>query len=576
MTIKSNTKRKPQSDAADGVCDSRSSGQGNDNGGAKEPNNNKRAKEEDPKNVDGSVSHSTHTTRPAPKYGTKEYWEARYKSHLPNVNAIPQNAKADKGSVASESNMKDGTVEKYENTNENETSYVLDGVVLSKESTKPGHEWYFSYEELRPIVLPLILGNIDDNEIEEDYDEDAESWVEEDEEDGDDDGEGDENGAEERGDDDDTSEHGEEQDGGDDEDKSEHDSENDSDSGENKEQPDEETAHPKHESQQPKSGNKNSQDETKDEEDQSDPLVEEFDPATHRPKRVLEVGCGDMPLGTSLVSDLVSMQSDTGANSLSVVEEVTCIDYSEIVVNSLIENQKREQQQDQSTIAKDDTQQQAPKNASKLYPTFQALDARSLPFSSNTYDLILEKGTLDAMLSDEEEGVKNCVLIVKEMARVTSEGGAILIVSHLNANEPKGMGWLQDVVFRGLKDEFLERHQNKAGEAKGAGAPEEDDDEKEYVWCVEVHGGGGQYLVANGDEIEGEADDEAVLIYGPAVYVIRKKVVPASIARELYGNKEKGASAEGENTTEDGTEQDTGEDGMVMPPVKLEFLTYDG
>ena len=39
---------------------------------------------------------------------------------------------------------------------------------------------------------------------------------------------------------------------------------------------------------------------------------------------------------------------------------------------------------------------------------------------------------LDAMLSDTEEGLSNCAQIVKEMARVTNEGGAILIVSHLN------------------------------------------------------------------------------------------------------------------------------------------------
>merc|ERR1712238_634778 len=132
-----------------------------------------------------------------------------------------------------------------------------------------------------------------------------------------------------------------------------------------------------------------------------------------------------MPLGTSLAIDVMTMQSTAEFGAKSLVEEVTCVDYSEIVVQSLIDRQRREQEQAQSTSS----------NAGqKLQPTFQALDARSLPYAPNTYDLILEKGTLDAMLSDNEEGLSNCAQIVKEMARVTSDGGAILIVSHLNAN----------------------------------------------------------------------------------------------------------------------------------------------
>lgn len=155
------------------------------------------------------------------------------------------------------------------------------------------------------------------------------------------------------------------------------------------------------------------------------------------------------------------------------------------------------------------------------------------------------------------------IQIVKEMARVTSEGGAILIVSHLNANEAKGMGWLEDVVFRGLKDEFLERH--KWDRRKGIETSGETDDEKEYVWSVQVHG--------LGNEIDGELDDDAVPVYGPAVYIIRKKCVPASVAKELFGPKEKEESAEGAagNATKKGME----EEGLLkMPPVKLEFLTY--
>ena len=84
--------------------------------------------------------------KPTPKYGTKEYWEARYKSHLPGVNVTPENQQDDCGGVGVASPSPDGNITK-------DSDYMLDGVVLSKEAIKPGHEWYFSYDELRPLIL---------------------------------------------------------------------------------------------------------------------------------------------------------------------------------------------------------------------------------------------------------------------------------------------------------------------------------------------------------------------------------------------------------------------------------------
>jgi hypothetical protein len=163
------------------------------------------------------------------------------------------------------------------------------------------------------------------------------------------------------------------------------------------------------------------------------------------------------------------------------------------------------------------------------------------------------------------------------MARVTSEGGAILIVSHLNANEPKGMSWLEDVVFCGLKIDFLERRKSKRDRAKASRCESSDEkkntetsetvndeDDKEYVWSVEVHGGDGQYLDENGDEME-DADENAVLVYGPAVYIIKKMSVPAAIANELFGKKKV------RQTKEDFSEE---VELVEMPPVKLTFMTY--
>ena len=413
-----------------------------------------------------------------PKYGTKDYWEARYKSHLPGVSV-------------------------------DDTSYTLDGVVLSKDAIKSRHEWYFTYDELKPLIMPLILGSTDNEVAESDYNEcsDAESWVEEEEE--------------------------EEEEGSDTEPKAENDS----------------------------STNDDTQEDTeKDTEEQELPHI---DTTNLKPKRVLEIGCGDVPIATSLMSDLLSMQQSDNGSKTNLIEEVTCIDYSEVVIETLIKQQKKLELEQQNTGKKDGMQQ--------LQPTFQALDARSLPFECNTYDLILEKGTMDAMLSDEVDGIPNCIKIVEEMARVTSEGGAILIVSHLNANEDKGMGWLEDIVFSGLKDEFLERRKQKREETKStkdATTKGTTDDEKEYVWSVEVHGGEGKYLDANGKEIENPSDDDTPT-YGACVYIIKKKSVPASIARDLFGKKKK-------DTTEDSDANSDDEKAelMEMPPVKLEFVTY--
>ncbi|KAL7456887.1 hypothetical protein ACHAWC_008364 [Mediolabrus comicus] len=421
----------------------------------------------------------------APQYGSKEYWEARYKSHLPD---------ADVQQVSRQSDDAVGTT----NTGNQEEKYVLDGVELSKEATNPFHAWYFTYDELRPLILPLIFGGDGDEDVEDEYDDnddddDGDSWVEEEEivvEE-----EEEENDLEGKNDDEIVG-----------------------------------------------------KDENHDEEGESELSIAPISPQD-TPKKILEVGCGDVPLGAELALDILNMSKETGTAANLVVNEISCIDYSEIVVKTLIEKQKKESND----------------SSSMLQVSFDALDARDLPYAANTYDLVLEKGTLDAMLSDQKEGIHNCIQIVKEMARVTNDGGSILIVSHLNANEAKGMGWLEDVVFNGLKEEFKERHDTMAKQPKANSESStiEADNKKEYVWSVEVHGGEGRVAKGNNDEDE--------INIGPAVYILRKKSVPATIARELYSKKKDNVKDVGESDS--GGDDDQYE--MTMPPVKLQFLCYD-
>ena len=368
-----------------------------------------------------------------------------------------------------------------------DSQYLLDGVELSKEATNPGHAWYFTYEELRPLILPLILGSEESEAEESESDcDDSDSWVEEEvcEEDAEDE-----------------IEHGEEGSDGDD-----------------NEEEDEATEVYREDAE---DGAENDA-----HDNSSIPIAKEIT-LPDKPKKVLEVGCGDVPLGIDLASDLVKMQGD-GAKL--VVDEISCIDYSEVVVKTLIDKQHKEHDCSSST----------------LQASFHSLDARSLPHAPNTFDLVLEKGTLDAMLSDQNEGRQNCIQIVKEMARVTNIGGSVVIVSHVNANEPKGMGWLEDVVFSGLKAEFRERREAiKKQQAF-------------YTWKIEIHGGEGQFT--------NDEDGEEVMSYGPAVYIIKKKGVHAARAQELFSMKKDSENAETENG-------DAAE--LTLPSVKVEFLTYD-
>lgn len=501
-----------------------------EDGNLKDLLNDKRRREEG-KDAGGGIAGSTRSTAssseklPAPKYGSREYWDARYKSH----------ASFDEKLLAVDDSAVDADGD----------GCVVDGIVLSREAMKPGHEWYFSYDELRPLIMPLILGNDDVVGSEYDDDGDAESWVEEEEGDGDGDGDdGERTDDDEDGDDD--SIIAEDESGG---------------TGVTLQSRFEKKPDNPNEAMERPSSDSNGHGELSGH-------------TEHVPKRVLEVGCGDTPLGASLATDLISMHADMGIDARALVGEITCIDYSYIVVQKLNGQGSDEHESHPSNDAS------IWNKIEKLRPNYQAIDARSLPFSSNTYDLVLEKGTLDAMLSDDEEGLSNCIRIVKEMARVTSDGGAILIVSHLNANDPKGMSWLEDVVFNGLKNEFLERRQlnrdrnasrAKSLDEKTKARTSENDieyngDEKEYVWSVEVHGGGSQHLDANGEEVD-DSDEDAV--YGPAVYILKKKSVPASIAKELFGKKKGGRAKEDVGKNEAEIEL------VEMPPVKLTFMTYD-
>jgi ubiquinone/menaquinone biosynthesis C-methylase UbiE len=107
---------------------------------------------------------------------------------------------------------------------------------------------------------------------------------------------------------------------------------------------------------------------------------------------------------------LISLEGTTGAKADNIVKKMICCDYSPTVIDLCKENQKRDLQFREA-------------NQKGIEVEYITADARKLPYPDCSFDLVLEKGTLDAMLSDKEDGESNCVLIMTECARVLKERG---------------------------------------------------------------------------------------------------------------------------------------------------------
>ncbi|OEU20709.1 hypothetical protein FRACYDRAFT_234341 [Fragilariopsis cylindrus CCMP1102] len=317
---------------------------------------------------------------PTPAYGTQEYWDSRYDKNQSTSNDISR----------------------------------------SEEAPDPFHSWYFTAEELLPLLLPLILGD-DDNECVKEIEDDN---------------------ADENEDCDDN----------------DNNIVNDGDDVEDAEEYDED-------------------------DDDDDSAIIRVGLAKNGPISVLEVGCGNCPLGRDLAMSVEEHGTTIDQDPSGIIRKVICMDYSKNVIDSMKEEQK-------SKKIKKVTSKIMEKKQIPIF--YEVVDARQLPYGDESFEMILEKGTLDAMLSDEDgNGPKNCRMIVSECARVLAIGGYIIIISHLNARVDSGIQWLNDVVVPGLRE--------------GG---------KNCDFQVEVHG----------NEVSTPSDDEeeSPESPGPCVYMIEK------------------------------------------------------
>lgn len=112
-----------------------------------------------------------------------------------------------------------------------------------------------------------------------------------------------------------------------------------------------------------------------------------------RDAKILIVGCGNSPLPRDLLED--------GFRNL------TCVDYSEPVIQHMRKKNRR------------------------FFPYMQFFvqDVRDMDFPDGVFDLVIDKGTLDAILCGNE-GTKNAAQMLHEIQRVLHPGGQFYLVTY--------------------------------------------------------------------------------------------------------------------------------------------------
>ena len=232
-----------------------------------------------------------------PSYGSQLYWETRYKTFFDTCHAAQENQDA------------------------NEASAVQNqSIIHVKEAPEPGHPWYFTYDELKPLLFPLvIMNNITQQRIEKPSTQEGLLL---------------------------------------------------------------------------KTENHDTQD------------IYTKHVQCHGSTNILEIGCGDVPLGIDLFRDIQRHYQETTACETNY--RITCFDYSASVIQHL--NTRLELEKEIF-------------NKALIHLEFKVHDATDLPYKDNVFSVIIDKGTIDARMSDMDSGCNDCVKMVYEAARLLIHEG---------------------------------------------------------------------------------------------------------------------------------------------------------
>ena len=137
---------------------------------------------------------------------------------------------------------------------------------------------------------------------------------------------------------------------------------------------------------------------------------------------VLEIGCGDSPLLTGMLAS-------------GHIGKLHAIDFSKSIIEKVVE--------DQSKVA--------PLSAGI---TYLEMDARSLIYDEETWDRVIDKGTMDAMLCDKVTGFANGRALMSEACRVLRKAsGTVVFISHIQPDTAEFHDWMQKCLLPVL-DEY--------------------------------------------------------------------------------------------------------------------------
>ena len=174
---------------------------------------------------------------------------------------------------------------------------------------------------------------------------------------------------------------------------------------------------------------------------------------------VLEIGCGDRPLAPDLAGD----EHFAGAR-------VFAVDYSSAVVRSMRRREREERAAAAAAAAAAGAGVGNHDAAAEGGVSYEYQDARALTYGSSSFDLVLDKGTIDAMLCSDAAGYDNGRRICAEAARVLRPGGCFVVTSHMSPVGDAGQEFLSNALLPALAE---------SGDARG--------DDASCSWAVHVH-----------------------------------------------------------------------------------------
>jgi 2-polyprenyl-3-methyl-5-hydroxy-6-metoxy-1,4-benzoquinol methylase len=194
------------------------------------------------------------------------------------------------------------------------------------------------------------------------------------------------------------------------------------------------------------------------------PLIMQQDIIKHRKNemsqmKVLEIGCGNKPLITSF-NELTEE-----SKPLFQSKNLYGIDFSEKVIEFLQDCQKDTEASVDSVSASNVKKQKktTSQSSSEKKETidkkihFECLDARNLStsYDNNSFDIIIDKGTMDAMLSEKKKnkGIENAQKMISEMIRcISTKNGLIMIISHIHPESTAFSVFFEDILSPALMD----------------------------------------------------------------------------------------------------------------------------